>query len=107
MMTILIVKVIIVSLVPVIEKTNAVKRLQKIFRRYQIVDMNMRFQTLKTKSRMSIFRRLREIGYLSSYTHTGRYYTLSRIPQFDNYGLWFYQALVFPDLAPSRTQLLN
>ena len=52
-------------------------------------------QTLQTKSRMSIFRRLKEIGYLSSYTHTGRYYTLAHIPQFDDYGLWLHQGVGF------------
>ena len=44
---------------------------------------------------MSIFRRLKEIGYLSSYTHAGRYYTLPHIPHFDKFGLWFHQGVGF------------
>jgi len=44
---------------------------------------------------MSVFRRLREIGYLSSYTHTGSYYTLADIPEFDDFGLWRHQAIGF------------
>jgi hypothetical protein len=38
---------------------------------------------------MSVFRRLRDLGYLSSFTHSGRYYTLLDIPRFDDLGLWF------------------
>lgn len=33
-------------------------------------------------------RRLKYVGYLSSYTHAGRYYTLREIPRFDQFGLW-------------------
>jgi hypothetical protein len=44
---------------------------------------------------MSVFRRLREIGYLSSYTHKGQYYTLAHIPEFDENGLWFFQGIGF------------
>jgi hypothetical protein len=78
-----------------IDKAGSVKALQKLFRRLSVVDIKTLCKTLKTTSRMSIFRRLREIGYLSSYTNTGRYYTLVHIPQFDNYGLWFHQGIGF------------
>jgi len=44
---------------------------------------------------MSVFRRMREVEYLSSYTHTGRYYTLKSIPFFDDQGLWFHQGVGF------------
>jgi hypothetical protein len=59
---------------------------------------------------MSIFRRLREIGYFSSYTHTGRYYTLADIPQFDDYGLWVHQGIGFSrfgTLKATIVQLVN
>ncbi|MEK9145285.1 MAG: hypothetical protein AAB339_06730, partial [Elusimicrobiota bacterium] len=35
------------------------------------------------------------LGYLSSYTHRGRYYTLREIPQFDDMGLWHYEGVGF------------
>jgi hypothetical protein len=44
---------------------------------------------------MTVFRRLKEVGYLSSYTHAGRYYTLAEIPQFDDHGLWLHQGVGF------------
>jgi len=50
---------------------------------------------LGTRSRMTVFRRLREVGYRTSYTHRGGYYTLADIPDFDEWGLWFYGDIGF------------
>ena len=86
------------------------KALIMLFRRFKTVDMEKLSQTLKTKSRMSIFRRLKEIDYLSSFTHTGRYYTLADVPQFDDYGLWFHQGIGFSrqgTLKATITELVN
>jgi hypothetical protein len=62
--------------------------LVNLFRRRPIVQIGELFRTLQTHSRMSVFRRLTVLGYLTSYTHTARYYTLRRTPQFDELGLW-------------------
>jgi len=78
-----------------LNKLDSNKALKKLFLRFPVVDLDTLCDTLKTRSRMSTFRRLREIGYYSSYTHTGRYYTLSDIPQFDDYGLWHHQGVGF------------
>ncbi|MCP3880664.1 MAG: hypothetical protein GY701_20075 [Sulfitobacter sp.] len=40
---------------------------------------------------MSVFRRLKAVGYRSSFNHAGRYYTLADVPQFDQWGLWFHR----------------
>ena len=34
------------------------------------------------------FRKLKPLGYLTSYWHRGRYYTLREIARFDDHGLW-------------------
>jgi hypothetical protein len=47
------------------------------------------------RSRRSLFRDLTALGYRSSYTHTGRYYTLVSVPTFDADGLWRYQGIGF------------
>lgn len=46
-------------------------------------------------SRMTIIRRLRELSYLSSYSHKGKYYTLRSIPKFSEEGLWSYNSVYF------------
>jgi len=44
---------------------------------------------------MTVFRKLRALGYRTSYSHRGSYYTLVEIPQFDEQGLWSYRAVWF------------
>jgi hypothetical protein len=67
----------------------------RVFRRKRVIDMRSLEEALGGRSRRSIFRDLSAVGYLSSYTHTGRYYTLSHIPRFDEHGLWFFQGVGF------------
>ncbi len=47
------------------------------------------------RSRRSLCRDLRAAGYLSSYSHAGRYYTLADIPRFDSHGLWRHHGVGF------------
>jgi hypothetical protein len=42
-----------------------------------------------------VFRRLKAIGYRSSFNHAGRYYTLADVPQFNQWGLWFHRHVGF------------
>jgi hypothetical protein len=74
---------------------GARKALEKVFAREKIVDLHVLCETLETRSRMSVFRRLSEMGYLTSYTHAGRYYTLERNACFDTLGLWFHEGVGF------------
>jgi hypothetical protein len=46
-------------------------------------------------SPMTLWRLLRQIGYLTSYNHNARYYTLATIPRFDDHGLWSYEDIRF------------
>lgn len=50
---------------------------------------------LQTDVTMTIMRKLKELSYLSSYSHRGRYYTLAMIPRFSDMGLWTYQSIHF------------
>lgn len=69
--------------------------LLRLFQRQSISDLATLSATLKTSSRMSVFRRLSALNYLSSCSHAGRYYTLRDIPQFDQDGLWQCQGVCF------------
>jgi hypothetical protein len=46
-------------------------------------------------SPITVWRLLRQVGYLTSYNYNAKYYTLATIPQFDDYGLWAYQDIRF------------
>ena len=69
--------------------------LRNLFRRTPIVELKALYRALKTRSRTSVFRRLTLMGYLTSYTHACRYYTLSEVPRFDEFGLWHYGGVGF------------
>jgi len=62
--------------------------LRSLFRRTPVVELDALLRALKTGTYMSVLRRLTLLGYMTSYSHCGRYYTLREIPQFDECGLW-------------------
>src|SRR5208337_4521665 len=45
-------------------------------------------QALGTPVDVTVFRKLKLLDYLTSYSHRGRYYTLREIVRFDADGLW-------------------
>src|ERR1700691_1666370 len=63
-------------------------RLREFLRVNRIATLPDLKQTLGTSVDTTVFRKLKELSYLSSYSHRGRYYTLKGIPQFDAQGLW-------------------
>ena len=69
--------------------------LTRLFHHRRVADLKALSAALETSSRMSVFRRLSALGYLSSYSHNSRYYTLRDIPQFDQDGLWQYRGVCF------------
>ncbi len=51
--------------------------------------------TLNTQSRMTVFRRLNQLDYISSCSHRGEYYSLKRIAKYNQSGLWIYNSVLF------------
>jgi hypothetical protein len=64
--------------------------LQSLFRQKQVVTIKEIHRALGVSSRTTVLEALRKIGYLASYSHAGKYYTLLNIPTFDERGLWFH-----------------
>lgn len=50
---------------------------------------------LGTTGTMTVFRRLKAFGYMTSYSHRGKYYTLPEIPEFNEQGLWSHHSVWF------------
>jgi hypothetical protein len=69
--------------------------LLRLFRRKKIADLDAVLTAIDSRSRMTAFRRLSAVGYLSSYSHAGRYYTLRGVPEFDAEGLWQHGGVLF------------
>jgi hypothetical protein len=74
---------------------HALNVMKDLFNKKQVVDMSQLRSALNNISRVSVFRYLQKMDYLTSYTHNGKYYTLSLIAQFDSDGLWHYGDIGF------------
>ena len=64
-------------------------------RRHRIADLPALKQALGTQADLTVVRKLQPLGYLTSYTHRGRFYTLREIARFDDDGLWSHDAVWF------------
>ncbi len=66
----------------------------KLFENTPVITMEKLTAELNC-SHMTVFRKLCELHYFSSYTHKGKYYTLIQVAHFNNNGLWEYQGIRF------------
>lgn len=91
-------------------KPDALRVLRTFFEKKRLAMLPEIYALLGTTSRMTVFRRLRELDYLSSFSHVGRYYTLPCVANFDPQGLWFYEEVGFSqfgNLKETLTQLVE
>ena len=63
--------------------------------RNQIADLSQLKEALGTTVDVTVFRKLRQLDHLTSYSHRGRYYALREIAHFDADGLWSCQSVWF------------
>lgn len=66
-----------------------------VLRKQKIAGMPKLMAALGTHARRTVFRKLKELTYHTSYSHCGRYYTLGEVAEFDEQGLWSYQEVWF------------
>src|SRR5215813_10471985 len=69
--------------------------LRRYLRRHKIADLPELKRALGTDTALTVFRKLKTLHYLASYTHRGRFYTLPDIAHFDDHGLWSHEAVWF------------
>jgi hypothetical protein len=65
------------------------------FKRHTIATLNQLQRALGNPNERTVFRKLKSLDYLSSYSHRGMYYTLQSIAKFNDEGLWSHQAVWF------------
>lgn len=71
------------------------ERLRQLLLEQKIATMPELKATLGTEVDLTVFRKLRELVYHSSYSHSGKYYTLDEIARFDETGLWSFRSVFF------------
>ena len=77
------------------ETESRKQKLIEAFQSERVLDLGIVKEIVGTTSRMTAFRQLKGLGYYSSYSHSGKYYTLGSIPIFDRNGLWSYGGVRF------------
>jgi hypothetical protein len=62
--------------------------LRSLLLRKKIATLDELKQALGSAVAVTVFRKLKPLDYLTSYSHRGRYYTLREVAEFDEQGLW-------------------
>jgi hypothetical protein len=77
---------------PVTFSTDLVRQ---FLRRNRVGTLRQLKQMLGTEADITVFRKLKELSYHTSYSHRGQFYTLAEIADFDEKGLWTFDSVWF------------
>jgi hypothetical protein len=77
------------------QTTFSATSVRQFLLRHKIADLSQLKEALGSAVDVTVFRKLRELDHLTSYSHRGRYYTLREIAQFSPDGLWSHQGIWF------------
>ena len=83
-----------------------VKKLESFFRHRSIARLDELQRVLHVSGR-TVFRILGAMGYFSSYSHAGKYYTLARTASFDAEGLWAHSGVLFSSHRTLRNTIVH
>ena len=73
--------------------------LRSLLLRTKIATLDELKQALGSSVNVTVFRKIKPLDYLTSYSHRGRYYTLREIARFDEKGLWSHATIWFSQLG--------
>jgi hypothetical protein len=73
------------------------ERVRELLLERKIATMAELKAALETEVDVTVFRKLHQLGYHSSYSHRGKYYTLGEIARFDEIGLWSFRSVWFSE----------
>lgn len=71
------------------------EKLCKFLQRQKIATMVEMRRALGGPAEITVYQKLCDLSYLSSYSHSGSFYTLEAIPDFDEHGLWTHGSVHF------------
>jgi hypothetical protein len=69
--------------------------LKQFFDQHKIASLDQLREALGNPARCTVFRKLSDLQYLSSYSHRGKYYSLKSIARFSEQGLWSFRSVRF------------
>ena len=71
------------------------EELARFLKRHKIATLTELKEALGSEVDSTVFRKLKELAYRTSYSHRGRYYTLDEVARFDERGLWSFRSVWF------------
>jgi hypothetical protein len=74
-----------------------VKDLETLLSKQKVATMGELKAALKTEVDITVFRKLKQLESITSYSHRGRYYSLKRLARFDENGIWAVEGVRFSD----------
>ncbi len=72
-----------------------VEELVKLFQKQKVLTLPELKGVLGTEVKMTVFRKLKKLSYVTSYSHAGKYYTLHEIADYSDKGLWSFGEVHF------------
>ena len=69
-------------------KVFSATKIKRYLQRYKIATMEVLKKVLGTDVRMTVFRKLKELSFRTSYSHRGKFYALGETIRFEAEGLW-------------------
>jgi hypothetical protein len=77
------------------KENTPLEQLKSLFLKEKVLEIHDVIHAVRATSRMTAYRYLKKLDYISSYTHARQFYTLRTIPEFDSDGLWHFGEVGF------------
>jgi len=82
-------------------------RIERLLQTHTVMTVKQLRQALNGRARSSVFRDLKQIDVISSYSHTGQYHALKSTARFDQHGLWFFNDIGFARYGTLKATLVE
>ena len=82
-------------------------RIKRLLQTNTVMTVKQLRQALNGRARSSVFRDLKRVDVISSYSHTGQYHALKSTARFDQNGLWFFNGIGFARYGTLKSTLVE
>ena len=86
---------------------NIAEQIHQLLLKNTIMSLKQLRAELQDRPRSTLFRDLKKLDLISSYTHTGQYHALMRLAKFDEDGLWFFRDVGFSRYGTLKRSLVH
>lgn len=82
-------------------------KIRKLLQLNRVMSLKQLRHELSPRPRSSLFRDLKKLDLVTSYTHAGQYHALQSVAQFDADGLWFFDQAGFAKYGTLKNTLIQ